>query len=317
MSAELESDPRNKCPGAWITIGSFDGVHLGHQSIINKLIDGSRKFHTPSIVVTFFPHPVKVLGGVKGPFYLSSPEEKDKILKMMGVDSILTLHFNHDLAATSAEKFIQVLYQQLKFNCLLIGYDFTFGANRSGNIDTLTALGKEIGFCVRAVRPFQYDSKPISSSMIRELISSGNMPEASRLLGRPYSLSGNVIHGDGRGKHIGLPTANLGFWEEKLVPGNGVYAAIAKINNQSFMSVINIGNRPTFYEQPTLKTVEAHILDFNQEIYGREIQLDIIERIRPEKKFASAQELMVQINQDIQFAREVLAHEPDQTDLPA
>ena len=317
MSTESDREPQDNFNGPWLTIGSFDGVHRGHQAVIRLLTGESHKRQSASIVVTFFPHPVKVLRGDHQPYYLSSPEEKNQILKSLGVDTILTLHFDHTLASQSAESFIQTLHQQLKFSTLLIGHDFRLGANRSGDINTLTELGKKFGYQVRAIEPFQSSSKNISSSLIRELLKSGDLSEANALLGRPYSVQGRIIHGDGRGKHIGLPTANLDIWQEKLMPAVGVYAAVAELDGRRWMSVVNIGNRPTFYEKPFQQTVEAHLLDFNQEIYDREMRLRFIRRIRPEMKFDSAGHLMVQINQDIQLAREVLSDELDHTNLPA
>ena len=317
MSTDRENDQPNRHTGAWLTIGSFDGVHLGHQAIIKKLVAESHRSGVPAIVVTFFPHPVRVLRGVKGPYYLTTPEEKNQLLKTLGVDSILTLRFDHSLASKSADSFIRTLHDQLKFSCLLIGYDFRLGANRSGNIDTLTILGQELGYCVRAIEPYTTTSQPVSSSMIRELIQAGDIRSANRWLGRPYTVSGSIIHGDGRGKHIGLPTANLDIWQEKLLPDVGVYAAIAYVNDKRYMSVVNIGNRPTFYDQPFLQKIEAHLLDFDQDIYNKDVRLSFIQRIRPEVKFENAEKLMEQIRQDIQFAREVLAHELDQTNLSA
>lgn len=317
MTTNWECVPENNAAGAWITIGAFDGVHLGHQAIIRTLVEKSHQAGQASIVVTFFPHPAKVLRDTQGPYYLTSPEEKNQILKTLGVDSILTLHFDHSLASKSADSFIRILHNQLQFTCLLIGYDFRLGANRSGNIHTLSALGKELGYCVRAIEPFSKTTQPVSSSLIRENIRNGDLHSANNLLGRPYSVEGCVIHGDGRGKHIGLPTANLDVWHEKLLPGGGVYATFADLGSRRFRAVVNIGNRPTFYEEPFQQTIEAHLLDFDQDIYDQKIRLSFIERIRPEMKFDSAQNLMVQIRQDIQYSREVLTDELSQTNLSA
>lgn len=317
MPPEWESKLQNLAQGAWLTIGSFDGIHLGHQRIINKLVAGSHKENKSAIIITFYPHPVKVLNKVEGPYYLTSPEEKDKILSDLGVDSIITLPFNQKFAKQSASSFIKQLHNQIRFSCLLIGHDFKLGANRGGDIHKLNELGSELGFCVQASEPFEINSTPISSSIIRNLIRSGEMRSAAKLLGKSYSISGRIIHGDGRGKHIGLPTANLDVWPEKLLPDVGVYAAFAEINGKQIQSVVNIGNRPTFYQKPAQQTIEAHLLGFDQEIYSQNMRLSLIQRIRTEMKFDNAQTLMVQIKQDIQFAREVLAHEPKETNLSA
>ncbi len=317
MTPDQKNDHPNNTAGTWATIGAFDGVHLGHQTLIQTLVKESRQAGKSSTVVTFFPHPVKVLRDTKGPYYLTTPEEKNQIIKSLGVDTILTLHFTHSLANQSADSFIRILYNQIHFSCLLIGYDFRFGANREGDIHILSALGKELGYCVRAIEPFSKTAQPVSSSRIRELIQAGEIRSANDLLGRPYSARGRIIHGDARGRQFNMRTANLEIWPEKLLPCPGVYAAFAELGNQRFQTVVNIGSRPTFYEKPTLQTVEAHLLDFNQDIYDQQMQLKFIQRIRPEKKFSGAEELMVQIKQDIQFTREVLTDEPKSTDLPA
>lgn len=304
-------------PGVWVTIGSFDGVHLGHQAIIRKLVEDSHAQSSACVVVTFFPHPAKALRQLPGPYYLSTPEEKDEILASLGVDSLLTLHFDRVTAAMSAEAFIRMLHDQLKFTCLLIGHDFRLGANRSGDFESLSRLGQQIGYCVHAIQPVQKSSQPVSSSRIRELLLSGDVHNVRALLGKPYAIQGTIVHGDGRGKHIGLPTANLQVWSEKLLPESGVYAARALIAGKQLNGVVNIGRRPTFYTQPVQQTTEVHLLDFSAGIYGQEMRLFFIERIRHEKKFDSAQDLMVQIHQDIHFAREVLSHEPEPKHIPA
>lgn len=317
MSNESDHEPQHNRTGAWLTIGSFDGVHRGHQAIIHQLVEESRAEGANSVVVTFYPHPIKVFKNNVGPFYLSSSEEKNRIINSLGVGSILTLHFDHTLASQSAETFIRSLHQQLNFSCLLVGRGFHLGANRSGDIHTLTELGKTFGFRVRAIDLSRSSSEVISSSFIRKLINAGDLVQANDLLGRAYDVDGRIVHGDGRGKHIGIPTANLDIWQERLIPGAGVYAAVAELEGRRWMGVVNIGNRPTFYEKPYLQTIETHLLDFNRDIYGQEMRLNFIRRIRPEKKFANADQLMVQINQDIQFAREVLSNELDQNHLPA
>jgi riboflavin kinase/FMN adenylyltransferase len=317
MTLDRKNDHSNNTAGAWTTIGSFDGVHLGHQSIIHTLVEESRQAGKPAIVVTFFPHPIKILRDDKGPYYLTTPEEKNHILHSLGVDFVLTLNFDRSLSLQSSDSFIRILHDHIPFSCLLIGYDFRLGADRDGDIYSLSALGKELGYCVRAVEPFLKSEQPVSSSRIRKLVQSGNIRSANALLGRPYSAKGRIIHGDTRGRQIGLRTANLDIWPEKLLPESGVYAAFAEVNGRQYQAVVNIGSRPTFYEKPAFQTVEAHLLDFDGDIYDQQMQVKFIQHIRSEKKFANSDELMVQINQDIQFAREVLTNEPKQTDLPA
>ncbi len=306
---------KSSLKGAWITIGSFDGIHLGHQKIIKYLIEGAKKTDAPSIVITFYPHPTVYIKNITGPYYLTLPEEKDRILSKLGVDSILTMYFDHSISRLSPQDFISSLHHQLKFTCLLAGYDFRLGADREGDLKRLEYLGNKMGFCVRAITPLTQKSKPISSSIIRVALKNGDLSTANILLGYPYSIEGTVVHGDGRGKHIGIPTANLSVWEEKLLPRGGVYAAFAFINKKRFPAVISIGFRPTFYDIPEQQTIEAHILNFTDQIYGMQIKLQFISQLRQEKKFGSVNELMEQIRKDISNAEEVLTNDTTPEDI--
>jgi riboflavin kinase/FMN adenylyltransferase len=314
MRSDIAGNKNNR-QGAWITIGSFDGVHIGHQQIIKTLQDGAIKNKTSSIVVTFFPHPAKVLRTFPEPFYLSTPEEKDSALTKLGLSSVLTIRFNQLIAGLTAHDFIKILHNQLKFSCLLIGYDFKLGANREGDIHRLREIGEELGYCVRAIDPLQATSLVVSSSLIRKLISEGDISTANTMLGRPYPISGAIVHGDGRGKHIGIPTANIEPWSEKLIPKTGVYAALAELNGSHYQSVVNIGNRPTFYSTPSQQTIEVHLLDFSKDIYGSWLCLNFVKRIRDEVKFNSAEDLMLQIRKDIKDSREVLVHATSKKNL--
>jgi riboflavin kinase/FMN adenylyltransferase len=316
MRSDIAGNKNNR-QGAWITIGSFDGVHIGHQQIIKTLQDGAIKNKTSSIVVTFFPHPAKVLRTFPEPFYLSTPEEKDSALTKLGLSSVLTIRFNQLIAGLTAHDFIKILHNQLKFSCLLIGYDFKLGANREGDIHRLREIGEELGYCVRAIEPLQATSLVVSSSLIRKLISEGDISTANTMLGRPYPISGAIVHGDGRGKHIGIPTANIEPWSEKLIPKTGVYAALAELNGSHYQSVVNIGNRPTFYSTPSQQTIEVHLLDFSKDIYGSWLCLNFVKRIRDEVKFNSAEDLMLQIRKDIKDSREVLVHATTKKNLSA
>jgi riboflavin kinase / FMN adenylyltransferase len=297
-----------KSRGSWITIGSFDGVHIGHQQIIKTLVEGAKKDQADSVVITFFPHPAKVLKRVRGPFYLTTPEEKDEALSCLGVSSILTLKFDRTLANLTAKEFMCILHKRLKFSCLLIGHDFKLGANHEGTFHRLGEIGKELGYFVKAIEPVQSSSQVVSSSSIRKLISAGDIEKANKLLGRWYSVKGEIVHGDGRGKHIGIPTANVEPWDEKLIPESGIYAAFAEWHGAFYQAVINIGYRPTFYTRPAKQTIEAHLLDFNQDIYGSKLILHFVERIRDEMKFDSAEDLMQKIKHDIKDTREILKH---------
>lgn len=301
--------------GIWITIGSFDGIHLGHQKIIKNLVQGAKRTGSSSIVITFFPHPAAYLRDIKDPYYLSSPEEKDRILSDLGVNSILTVHFDHSISRLSPQDFICTLHHQLKFTCLIVGHDFVLGADREGDLKILEKLGKEMGFCVRVISPLQHGSTPVSSSTIRAALIKSDVSSANKILGYSYSITGTVVHGDGRGKHIGIPTANLSVWEKKLIPAEGVYAAYAVINRKRIPAVVSIGFRPTFYENSVDRTIEAHILDFSEQIYGVQIKLQFIARLRDEKKYGSMKELMGQIRKDISESKKVLSNDRTPTNI--
>ena len=299
---------KSRQQGAWVTIGSFDGVHIGHQQIIKTLTEGAKAEKSASVIVTFFPHPAKVLRPFPDPFYLSTPEEKDATLARLGLTSVLTINFSRELANLTAFEFMSILHRQLKFSCLLIGYDFRLGANREGDFYKLRDIGEHLGYCVRAIEPLQSTSQVVSSSLIRKLISEGEITASNIMLGQEYTVSGEIVHGDGRGRHIGIPTANIEPWKEKLIPKIGVYAAFAQLEGYRYKAVVNIGRRPTFYDKPALQTIEVHLLDFDKDIYGSHLSLNFFERIRDEVKFNSADELMGQIRKDIMDSREMLEH---------
>lgn len=309
--------PESFPSGAWLTIGSFDGVHIGHQKIIKTLVEGAGKSGSSSIVLTFFPHPVKVLRGSKDPFYLNTPEEKDRYLAGLGITSQLTIRFDQALSQLGALDFMKILHNQLHFSCLLIGYDFHLGKNREGDFQRLGEIGNDLGYCVKAIEPLESGSEVVSSSKIRKLLSEGDLYEANRLSGRMYEINGEIVHGDGRGRHIGLPTANISAWPEKLIPKTGIYATWSLVKGNYIPGVVNIGLRPTFYDKPTIQTIEVHLLDFDGDIYGLNMRLFFAKRIRDEKKFESAEDLMKQIRIDIQLSREILTNGPAPKNLSA
>jgi riboflavin kinase/FMN adenylyltransferase len=292
--------------GAWLTIGSFDGIHLGHQTIITETTAGAQKDGVPAVVITFHPHPAAVLHGQNFPYYLSSPEEKADILRNLGVDILITHPFNRDVANKSARKFISDINQHLNIVHFQVGYDFAMGKNRDGDFSALQDLGKELGFTVRQTPPVLDDDGVISSSRIRFLLGVGQVEKAANLLGRNYQLQGIVEVGDRRGQGLGFPTANLAVWAEKTIPTAGVYACWAIVRQQKWPAVTNIGVRPTFEKKPVAPRVETHILDFNQDIYGEIVRLEFVLRLRDEQKFISIEALKSQISTDSQNAREIL-----------
>ena len=300
---------------ARITIGSFDGIHLGHQKIVRNLVKGAKQAGESSIVITFFPHPAAYLRKINDPYYLSIPEEKDRILSNLGVDSILTLHFDHSISRLSPEDIIGTLYRQIKFTCLLVGYDFRLGADGEGDFKRLEGIGKAMGFCVRAESPQHHQSTLVSSSFIRSALIKGDLSTANTFLGYPYLITGTVVHGDGRGKHIGIPTANLSVWEKKILPAAGVYATYAIINKKRYTAVVSIGFRPTFYEEQGKQTIEAHILNFSDQVYGKQIKLQFILRLRQEVKYGLVNELLKQVQKDINATVEVLSNDTTPTNI--
>lgn len=295
---------------AWVTIGSFDGVHRGHQVILNRLVQGAQMYGQPSAVITFFPHPAIVLRGLQGPFYLTSPEERASLLAGLGVENVITLSFNRDLSNQSAEEFMSTLSTHLGISHLVVGQDFAIGRGRQGNIHTLRQLGNALGYQVEVIPPAIINGQLVSSTRIRELVTKGQVNETAALLGRWYSITGKVVRGDGRGRQIGMPTANLSIWNEQVLPARGVYATLAWVHSQAFPAVTNIGLRPTFESGTTLARVETHLLDFDEDLYGIDLRLDFVKFLRPEQRFPSARALIDQIQADIFRAREVLPYVP-------
>ncbi len=292
---------------SWLTVGVFDGVHRGHQKIIRKLTAGAQADNAPSVVLTFDPHPASVLGGreIK---CLTLPDERAELLEELGVDVVITERFTRELSNVTAYEFMLRLLHQLGLRQLLIGYDFALGRGREGNAARLTEIGKELGYAVEVVPALSDESGVISSTEIRKLIEVGNVAEAAHLLGRLYSLHGPVIHGDGRGRTIDIPTANIGFSDKKMIPAQGIYACWAYLEGQQIPAAINIGTNPTFTPDKQTLNVEAHLLDFRREIYGKDLRLEFVARLRDEMRFDSVDELLAQIRLDIEDSRRILGN---------
>jgi riboflavin kinase / FMN adenylyltransferase len=292
---------------SWLTIGSFDGVHLGHQKIIHELVTAAHADNAPAVVLTFHPHPAIVLKKRKDPFYLTTPEEKAHLLADLGVDVVVTQPFDLQLASTSAYDFIARLKTHLDLQHLMVGPDFALGRDRRGDEPRLRQLGEEFGYTLTVFSPITLDGQVVSSSKIRSALREGEVQLANHLLGRPYRIDGSVIKGDGRGKTIGIPTANLQVWSQRMLPKSGVYVCQATLEEHSVIgAVTNVGFRPTFDNQSLTPTVEAHLLDFNHDIYGKNIYLDFLLRLRDEQRFPSIQSLVEQIQQDIAKSRKAL-----------
>jgi len=290
---------------AWLTVGVFDGVHRGHQEIIKLLTTGAHANGAPADVLTFAPHPPKVQG--RGDIkLLTLPDERALLLKDFGVDVVITHPFNRDVANTTALDFMKQLKSHLGLQYLVLGYDATLGKNREGNAGRLTDIGRELDYAVEVVPALSDESGVISSTEIRKLISTGNVVEAARLMGHSYSLHGPVIHGDGRGKHINVPTANIEYSQEKMIPAKGIYACWAYLQGDKYRGAINIGTNPTFTPDKQIPNVEVHLLDFDREIYGQDVGLEFVARLRDEMKFDSVDVLVEQIWRDVEKTREIL-----------
>jgi riboflavin kinase/FMN adenylyltransferase len=286
------------------TIGNFDGVHMGHRQIFRKLKQAAKDLDGVSVVITFFPHPLKVLPSGKKLLLISTYEEKELLIEASGIDYLIVIPFTEQFAALTAREFVSdVLVRQIGIKKLIIGYDYAFGRNREGNIGLLRQLGKEYDFTVEVLEPI-WDGKTIfSSTNIRKMVKHGNVRDVVSLLGRHFSLGGKVVHGHHRGKVMGFPTANIQT-EKELIPKNGVYAAKVKIDQDMYDGACNIGPNPTFGDNAI--AIEVFIFDFAGDLYGRELRVYFVERIRDERKFPDAVALQMAITDDVARCREIL-----------
>jgi riboflavin kinase / FMN adenylyltransferase len=291
---------------SWLTIGTFDGVHRGHQSIIHQLVSGARQAGVPSVAFTFHPHPAVVLGKRQDPLLITDPQEKAFLLSELGVDIVITYPFTKDTAILTAEEFITMLHEHLGLQRLFVGEDFALGHGREGNVSRLTQLGQKYGYQLEIVSPLKNGDIVISSSQIRSRILDGEVVQAAGLLGRQYKISGQVVPGDARGKMLGIPTANLSISDERMIPKAGVYVCWAAVGGDEWGAVANIGVRPTFEDGTVVPRVEAHLLDFSGDLYGLELSLKFVDRLRDEQRFSSIRSLVEQIQSDIARARAVL-----------
>lgn len=289
------------------TVGTFDGVHRGHWSVLEEIGTRAEARGGRSVLVTFEPHPLKIVRPEAAPKMLTNTEEKKAVLADSRLDYVAFLAFTPELREYSPRRFVtEILVGGLGMSELVIGYDHGFGRGRSGDAGTLRAIGAELGFAVDVVEAVHAGSTAVSSSSIRRALTEGRLADANRDLGRPYSLTGTVIRGDGRGRELGFPTANLRVHgTDKLIPAEGIYACYATVPAGRFMGALHIGVRPTF--PGTGAAVEVFLLDFGGELYGREIRLELIERLRPVAAFDSPAELVAQMRADILRAREVLS----------
>lgn len=287
----------------WLTIGNFDGVHLGHQVLLADLIRLARQDNTRSVLLSFSPNPKVFFSGEKG-FYLSTPGEKTALLSRLGIDDVLIIAFERKLANMAATDFMAELTRRINLKGLVVGEDFVFGHNRQGTTEVLAEFCEKQGIPFVVFPELMMDGEPVSSTRIRRALNDGKVDEARRLLGRPYAMCAKVISGEQIGKSIGVPTANLELDPDKFLPKSGVYATIAHLREKDYPAVTNVGVRPTFSEQEII-SVETLILDFNDDIYGEELRVEFIQCLRPEQKFDGVQALTQQIEKDKLITRRI------------
>jgi riboflavin kinase/FMN adenylyltransferase len=305
MQIEDELAQFTPAAGTLLTIGVFDGVHLGHKSLISNVVQLANRQKLLSCVITFRQHPRDLLAPKNKLLYLCSVEERIRLLKNEGVDIVVALSFNRDLARLTAREFVTLLQKHLKMRGLVIGPDFSLGKNREGNAEMLTKLGTEMGFSVTVISPKIIEGEVASSTVIRKALAAGDMEKVTRLLGRPFSLQGKVTRGAHRGSELGFPTVNLSIDDKMALPPDGVYATRAYIGGQEYQAMTNIGKNPTFGENNN-RTIESFILNYNQDVYGKEVKIAIIQRLREEKSFSSVEDLKKQIAEDVQRGAAIL-----------
>ena len=311
MHSRVDSSDESGLPpyvkGAVLTVGTFDGVHRGHRDVVERLVARSRSLKIPSVLVTFEPHPLEIVNPAAAPLLLTTHYEKLEVLTETGIDYVAVLPFTSELAAFSAEEFVElVLRRRFRMRELLIGYDHGFGRQRAGNVDVLRTLGERDGFRLEVVEAVATpDGHSVSSTSIRRQIAGGDLERACAGLGRPYSVSSRVVEGAQRGRTIGFPTLNLGPPPaRKLLPPEGVYAVRVQTSRGPLGGMMNLGPRPTFGDLAT--SLEAHLFDTDGDFYGADVRIDFIKRLRETRKFASAEQLRKQLHHDERDARSAL-----------
>jgi riboflavin kinase/FMN adenylyltransferase len=290
-----------------VTIGNFDGVHRGHRDFLSKIKQDCKKSKAKFLVITFVPHPVQILRAQTG-FLINTFPERRELLSECGVDYLMEIDFTRDFSTLSPQDFLEkFVFVFSGIEKLYLGHDFAFGANKSGNYNVAKDLCDKYKVHLVLQDEFQLEAETISSSIVRSEISSGHMEKVESLLGRKYFLSGRVIKGEGRGRQIGFPTANLGYDKELIVPQRGVYVTQTTFKDLTYNSVTNIGFNPTFNSGNTIN-IETHLLDFNRDIYGEIVRVSFVKKLRDEKKFSSVNDLINQIEQDVHHTRAFYSH---------
>jgi len=290
--------------GAVLTIGNFDGVHRGHQKLFSRVVDEAQRIQGTAVLLTFQPHPAKLLRPELAPLLITTPEQKLAMVADAGMDLVMNLRFTPELCRTPATDFVQsMVVPSFQPHTIFIGTPFRFGHNREGDVALLRSLGQRLGFRAEGIGVVDEDGETISATRIRQALREGRAAAAGRMLGRPYEVVGTVVKGAQRGRELQFPTANLAC-ENELIPMRGVYATWLRLDDRLLPSVTNIGLRPTFDGEELL--VEAHVLDFEGDLYHRRVGLQFVERLRAERRFASREELVEQIRQDVSRSRDLL-----------
>lgn len=285
-----------------ITIGNFDGVHLGHQDFLKSIINEAEEINRKVLVITFVPHPAFVLRA-EPHFLINTYSERRELLKKLGVDYLLELNFTRDFSTLKPEEFLrQFVFVNKKIKKIFLGHDFHFGANKTGNFELAKVESSKNGVELLMYSEYKVDSSSVSSTIVRNQIQEGRVEVAANMLGRNFFISGRVIKGQGRGRQIGFPTANLGYDKDIILPAKGVYVTNTILNGMLYESITNVGVNPTFNTGYDIH-VETHLLDFSRDIYGDEIRVIFVKKIRDEKKFSSVNELVKQIEEDSIIAR--------------
>ena len=278
------------------TIGTFDGIHIGHQKILNSLARFAKENSLKSVVITFDPHPRKVINKINSIELINTIEEKKEKLKTLGIDYLIVQKFDEKFSETEANKFVEILKNNINIEKLIVGYDHRFGKNRNADINDLKKYGKELNFEVIEIDALEIEEVNISSTKIRSAIKDGNIRQANSYLGYNFFLGGEVVKGHSRGKELGFPTANLKIDEDKIIPKNGVYLVKSKIDHQDIYGMMNIGYNPTFNNKS--KKIETHFFNLNKNLYGKIIKIELLEYIREEKRFETVDDLIQRLKLD-------------------
>lgn len=290
-----------------LTLGTFDGIHLGHQQIIKRVLECSEENKLRNLIITFHPHPRKVINPEMQLKLLTTNKEQISILEKLGVQNLFVVNFTIQFSQLTPDEFIKnYLVDKIGLSRIVIGYDHHFGKGRGGDVEFLIASGKKYDFEVLQIQPFIIESEPVSSTKIRAALEAGDVNKVNKMLGRYYSFSGVVVEGDKRGRELGYPTANIKLYDEdKMIPQIGIYAVLVEIDGIEHKALLSIGKRPTFYNDGKV-VPEVYIYDFNHDIYGKEIKVNLIQKLRGEEKFNSAEELIRQMNIDKENGLKIL-----------